>query len=481
MPPTGEGLCDLPASRMRALLLRREVSARELVEAHLRRVEAVNGAVNAIVTLTAELAMERAAAADESLARGVVTGPLHGIPVAHKDLQETRGVRTTYGSVIHADFVPHFDSLVVERMTAAGAISLGKTNVPEFGTGSQTYNAVFGATRNPYDLSKTAGGSSGGSAAALATGMVALADGSDMGGSLRNPAGFCNVVGLRPGAGRVPSWPTPLAWFDLAVDGPMARTVTDAALLLSVLAGHDARCPNSLPGDGSEFDVPLDADLCGLRVAWSRDLGGLPMDPQVTDVLDRAGISALERIGCHVDAVEPDFTGADDAFRTWRAWDYATTLRETLDRHREVLNPDVVANIEAGRRLTGDDLGRAERARTALRSRMVELLQRYDVLALPVSQVPPFDVDLPWVREIDGERMHTYLDWMRSAYWISVTGLPAISVPCGFTPEGLPVGLQLVGRACDELGLLRIAHGIERATGAFRQAPDLTDLMRRAI
>jgi amidase len=464
-------LCLKTAVELRDLVRARVVSAREVIEAHLRRVETQNPAINAIVTITGEAAMARAASADEATARGEDLGPLHGLPVAHKDLQPTAGVRTTYGSLIYADHVPDVDSLVVERMSAAGAISLGKTNTPEFGTGSQTYNAVFGPTRNPYDLTKTSGGSSGGAAAALAAGMVCLADGSDMGGSLRNPASFCNVVGLRPSAGRVPSWPSELGRFSLAVEGPMARTVTDCALLLSVLAGEDDRCPQSLPGNGREFAVDLRRDLTGMRVGWSRDLGGLAVDPAVVAVLESVALPALRDLGCVVREAAPDFTGAEDAFRTWRAWYFATTMSSTLDRHRELLNPDVVANIEAGRALTGSDLGRAERARTALWHQMRQGFRHYDVLALPVSQVPPFSVETRWVREINGTTQESYLDWMRSAYWVSATGLPAISVPCGFTSDGLPVGLQLVGRHLAELELLQIAHGFEQITEAWRRVP----------
>jgi amidase len=466
-----DALCAMTAVELRRLLGSGEVSAREVTEAHLLRTERTNPDINAIVTLTAESALQLADAADAAFARGEELGPLHGLPLAHKDLQVTRGVRTTFGSTLYADHVPDIDSIAVERIAAAGGISLGKTNTPEFGTGSQTYNAVFGATRNPYDRDKTAGGSSGGAAAALAAGMVALADGSDMGGSLRNPANFCSVVGFRPSSGVIPVWPESMGWSSLPVDGPMARTVADCALLLGVMAGHDPRSPIAIPGDGTEFHGDLARDLRGLRVAWSRNLGGLPVEPAVTEVLDRDGRTALVELGCAVRDVEPDFSGAEDAFRTLRAWSYATAFGPRLDEQRATLKPDLVANVEEGLRLTADDLGRAELVRTQLWHRMNALFQDVDVVAMPVSQVVPFDVDIPWPTEINGIVQQTYLDWMRSAYWVSATGLPAISVPCGFTDDGLPVGLQLMGRPRGDLELLQIAHGFEQATLAHRRTP----------
>jgi amidase len=468
----GGGLCDLAATELAQRLRAREVSAREVVQAHLERVEAVNPSVNAIVTLTSSRALELAAAADEALAAGSDVGPLHGLPVAHKDLQDTAGVRTTYGSTLFADHVPSADSIVVERMRSAGAISLGKTNTPEFGAGSQTYNAVFGATRNPWDLAKTPGGSSGGAAAALVTGMVALADGSDMGGSLRNPASFCGVVGLRPSLGRVPSWPADNAYFGLGVDGPMGRTVGDVALLLSALAGPDPRDPQSLPAEDGSFAAPTPR-LHGVRVGWSADLGGLPIDPRVTAVLERGGLQALTDGGAEVGPLALDMNGAEEAFRTLRAWQFAASLGPLVDEHRGEMNPDLVANVDAGRSLTGADVARAMAERTLLWHRVVATFDEVDVIAAPVSAVPPFDAGTPWVREVAGVPQEDYLGWMRSAYWVSATGLPAMSVPCGFTDEGLPVGLQLVGRPLGERALLEIAAGFEEASSTARRLPPI--------
>ena len=461
-------LCFLPATELADRLRRREVSCREVLEAHLAQIERINPQVNAIVTLVADRALDQARRADATAPDA--RGPLHGLPVAHKDLVLTKGIRTTLGSPIFADFVPEQDEIIVERMRQAGAITLGKTNTPEFGAGSQTCNPVFGATRNPYDLSKTCGGSSGGAAVGLACGMVSLADGSDLGGSLRNPASFCNVVGLRPSPGRVPVWPHRVAWFPLAVEGPMARTVQDVALLLSVLAGPDPRAPQALNEPGSLFRQDLERSFGGVRIAWSQTLGGLPFDPRVSAALESQR-AVFEGLGCIVEEATPDFRHADEIFRVWRAWYFELALGELLAGHRARMKDAVAWNIEQGQQLSGPQLGQAERRRTELYHHMREFMDRYAFLIAPVSQVPPFAVDREYVTEINGTALDTYLDWMKSCYYISVTGLPAISVPAGFTPEGLPVGVQIVGRYQDELGLLQLAHAFEQATGAWKRRP----------
>ncbi|MFD8557011.1 amidase [Streptosporangium canum] len=457
----------LTATEMLELLRTGQVSAVELLRAHLSRIEEVNPRVNAIVTLVAERALREAEEADRDLARGRWRGPLHGLPVAHKDLADTAGIRTTYGSPLFADHVPDADSLIVRRMREAGAITVGKTNTPEFGTGSHTVNEIFGATRNPYDPSRSAGGSSGGAAAALASGMVPLADGSDMGGSLRNPASFCNVVGLRPTPGRVPSPSPTAAWFTLGVPGPMARTVEDLALLMSVVAGFDAASPLAVAGSGAVFTEPLELDLTGLRVAWSPDLGGLPVDVETAKVTAQAP-AVLAGLGARVERVELDLSDAEDAFRTYRAWHYALSYG---DLPQDRLGPNVRWNVERGRAVTGADLARAERLRSGLYRRMTAFFDAYDFLIAPVSQVPPFPVDAPYVSEINGEALPDYLAWMRSAYWISVLHAPAASVPCGFTAGGLPVGVQIVGRPFADLEVLRLAHAFERATGHGARRP----------
>ena len=469
---TDTALCYLTATELALKIRSGDISAVETMEAHLAQIEKVNPQVNAIVTLLPEMAMEAARKADEKLAKGGEVGPLHGLPVAHKDLVPTKGVRTTFGSLVYEDFIPDKDALLVERLREAGAILLGKTNTPEFGAGSQTFNKVFGVTKNPYDLSKTCGGSSGGAAVSVACRMLPFADGSDLGGSLRNPTNFCNVVGFRPSVGRVPSWPNEAGWNSFAVDGPIARTVEDCALLLSVLAGPDLRSPICLPESGAVFRKPLERDLKGVRIAWSADLGGLPVDSRVTATLE-AQREVFADLGCIVEEGFPDFSDADEIFKNFRAWFYEMNLGSLLPEHRDKMKETVVWNIEAGMKLSGPELARAEVKRTALFHRVREFMQDYDFLALPVSQVPPFPIEQEFVSEINGVQMETYLDWMRSCYFISVTGQPAISVPCGFTTDGLPVGLQLVGKPQDDLGVLQLAHAFEKATRFYQKIPDL--------
>ncbi|HJN93051.1 MAG TPA: amidase family protein, partial [Dehalococcoidia bacterium] len=338
--------------------------------------------------------------------------------------------------------------------------------------GSQTFNTLFGATRNPYDTSKTPGGSGGGAAAALAARLVPIADGSDLGGSLRNPASFCNVVGLRPTAGRVPSYPAAQAWGNMSVTGPMGRSVADAALLLSAMAGPDSRNPISLEEPGTRFMEPLDRDLRGLRVAWSPDLGGLPVDARVLKVCESAR-GVFEGLGAEVEEACPDLSDAMEIFHALRAGVFATNFANAYENSRDLLKDTVIWNVEQGRKLTAVDVGRAEAARTQLYYRMQAFFERYDVLILPVAQTVPFPVEQEWVEEINGVRFENYLEWMRSCAMITVTGSPAISIPCGFTAEGLPVGLQIVGRPRDDFELLQIAHAFEQATRHGERAPEL--------
>jgi len=453
-----------------SLIQARELSAAELMEATLARIAAVNPAVNAVVTLLPERAMEGARAADAALTRDAPIGPLHGLPIAHKDTIQTAGIRTTWGSPIFRDFVPQTDALIVERERAAGAITLGKTNVPEFGAGSHTFNPIFGVTRNPYDLDVSAGGSSGGAAAALACGMHPIADGSDLGGSLRNPAGWNNVVGFRPSAGRVPSWPTSAAWFPLTVQGPLARSVEDVALMLSAVAGPDRRAPLGLAEDPSIFSQPLGRDLQGLRVAWSPTLGGLPVDRRVAEIVG-AQRTVFEGLGCSVEEAEPDLADADEIFETLRAWDFELGLGQHLDEHPDLLKETVVWNIERGRALSGPDVGRAERLRTLLYERVRRFFERYDALVLPVSQVPPFPIEEEYPTAIEGATMGSYVEWMRSSSRITVTGCPAISVPAGFTPAGHPTGLQIVGPPRADRLVLEVAYAFQEATGHWKRRP----------
>jgi amidase len=464
-------LCFLTARDLRAALGRREVSAREVLAAHLDQIERLNPAVNAVITLAAEQATAAAAAADERAAAGADLPPLHGLPVAHKDLHETAGLLTTYGSPLRANYVPAEDALVIERMRQAGVITIGKTNVPEFGAGSHTFNPLFGATRNPYDRSKSAGGSSGGTAAALACGMHPIGDGSDMGGSLRNPASFNNVVGFRPSPGRVPGWPALMAWGTMGVSGPMARTVADTALLLSVLAGPDPRSPIALETPGSRFAEPLESDPRGLRVAFSPDLGGaVPVEPEVAAATTGAALVFAD-LGARVTDASPDFTGADEVFRTLRAWNFEATFGALEEQSPEAFKATLRDNIAQGRALSGRDLARAEQLHTTLFQRVRQFFTHYDILLLPVSQVLPFDVDLEYPTEINGVPMTDYLDWMASAYLISATGCPALSVPAAFSQGGLPIGVQLVGPHHADFAVLQAGHAFEQATQVAARRP----------
>jgi amidase len=467
-------LCFATAVELARRIRAREVSVTEVVQAHLAQIERVNPKVNAIVTLTAERALAEAREKDAALARGAATGPLFGLPVVHKDLVPTRGIRTTYGSRIYRDNVPEQDALLVERLRAAGAITMGKTNTPEFGAGSQTFNEVFGRTLNPYDLTKTCGGSSGGAAVSLACGLVPIADGSDTGGSLRNPASFCNVVGLRGSVGRVPAWPTDSPWGTLHVPGAMARTVADLALMLSAMAGPDRRSPVAIAEPGDRFRGDLGRDFKDVRVAWSRDLGGLPVDRRVTKVLE-AQRGTFETLGCRVEDGEPDLTDAGNIFQVQRALNFATRYGPLLVKHRDLMKDTVIWNVEEGLALTARQIGEADVQRARLYHRVREFMERHEFLLIPTVQVPPFDVMQPYVTEINGTKLPTYIDWMRSCSDITVTALPAISVPAGFTDEGLPVGLQIVGRHQDEWGVLQLAHAFERATGFHRRRPPVAD------
>jgi len=443
------------ARSMLAALRAKEISARELLDVHLARIADRNPDINAIVSLDEERARAGAAEADERLAKGD-EAPLLGLPFAFKDTHEVAGWRTTYGSRVLKDYVPSRDELIVERIREAGVVVIGKTNTPEFAAGSHTFNEVFGTTRNPHDLSRSAGGSSGGAAAALASGMVPLAEGSDMGGSLRNPASFCGVVGLRPSLHRVPEWPQFNAWETLATGGPMARTVDDLALLLSVISGPDPRVPNALP---AYVDEPLHGRLHGLRVAVSTDLGGaFAVDQEVTDVVRAAASYFPNAVEAH-----PDLREAEEAFRTLRAWHFHAVLGKTLAKHPELFKQSLADNIRAGESLTGADVARAYHQRTNLAQRMVAFFQEYDVLLLPTSQVAPFPAEQEYPSTVGGEPMQSYLDWMRSAYFITVTGCPAISIPAGQTPDGLPVGVQLVAPNNQERRLLEVAAALEAA------------------
>jgi amidase len=467
--PLGE-VCWRGAHELAAAIRRRQLSVTEVVGAHLGRIEAVNPLVNAVVSLVPERALAEAAEADRAIASGARLGPLHGLPIAIKDLMDTVGIRTTYGSRIYADHVPAADSLLVGRLRKAGAIVVGKTNTPEFGAGSHTFNEVFGITRNPYDLTRTAGGSSGGAAAALASGMLPLADGSDLGGSLRNPAAYCNVVGLRPSPGRVGSTRPGNAWDPSSTLGPMARNVADVALMLAVIAGPDPRAPLAIAEDPASFARLAPRDLRGIRIAFSRDADGLPVDDAIAAVHERFR-AVLSGLGAQVTDLEPDLSGADEAFETFRALEFLDSHGTDVLEHPELVKQTVRQDVGWGRSLTAEQIVRAGRLRTDLFRRTQALFEHYQLLVLPTAQLPPFPVEQEWPTEVAGVAMARYYTWQRSCTRISATALPALSLPAGFTADGLPVGAQLVGRHRGELELLGYAATIEAATDLRSRHP----------
>lgn len=461
----------MTATELVALIRRREVSALEVLTAHLEQIAAINPRVNAIVTYLPEQAIETAKRADERQARGEALGLLHGLPIAHKDLFETRGIRTTMGSSVFRDYVPESDDLIITRLKAAGCVTVGKTNVPEFGAGSHTFNPVFGATRNPYDLMRSCGGSSGGAAVALATGMIPIADGSDMGGSLRNPASFCNVVGFRPSPGRVPRYPKSDGWSTLSVDGPMGRTVQDVALMLQAIAGYDARSPIALQEPASIFAAGLERDFKDVAIAFSPDLGAFPVDPAVTATI-RKQLSVFAGLGCSVEEAQPDFSDAYDIFQTLRAWSFEQSFADRFTEFGEESFKETIRwNVARGKQLSAPQISRVEAQRTELYHRVRMFLDEYEFLLLPTAQVPPFLIEWEYPREINGVAMKTYIDWMMSCACITVTGLPAISVPGGFTEDGLPVGLQIVGRPRAEFAVLQLAYAFQEATRHYQRKP----------
>jgi amidase len=467
-------LCFASARELASLIRGRAVSAREVMSAHLAQIARLNPRLNAIVAkLDDRECLALADEADRRLARGERVGPLHGLPIAFKDLEAAVGFPFTKGSPIFRQFMPVEDTVIVERLRRAGAIPIGKTNVPEFGMGSHTYNPVYGTTRNPYDTSKSAGGSSGGAGAALASGLLPIADGSDLGGSLRNPASFNNVVSLRPTVGLVPNAPTPLPLVGFSVKGALARSVSDVAFLLSVMAGPDPRDPGCHPSDPAQFLKPLGRDFTGVRVAWCPDLGGLPLDRRVRSVL-AAERATFEQLGCIVEDEVPDFTGVDEIFLTIRTWMSWIVNGPLLNEHRGQMKPEAIWDIESGSRFTGADIGRVLLRHAELLERVRLFQDSYEFILCAVSQVPPFDASLDWPKSIEGEAMENYVSWMKSAYWISATCRPAASVPAGFTPDGLPVGIQIVGRHRDDVGVLQLAHAFEQATGFGGRRPEMS-------
>ncbi|MDO8794286.1 MAG: amidase, partial [Vicinamibacterales bacterium] len=474
---TGSDIVSLDATERAWAIRSRAVSCREVMQAFLAQIDRHNPAHNAIVSLQdRDGLLQQAGERDRQLARGEYLGWMHGFPQAPKDLTSTAGITTTLGSPIYRNNVPAVDSIMVERIRRNGAILIGKTNTPEFGLGSHTYNNVFGTTLNAYDTTRTAGGSSGGAAVALALRMLPVADGSDMMGSLRNPAAYNNVFGFRPSYGRVPGGlGTEIFYPQLATEGPMARTVTDLALLLAVQAGFDDRLPLSIDQDPSMFARTLDRDFRGTRLAWLGDMGGyLPFEPGVL-ALCRGALKDLEAIGCIVEEARPDFP----CERMWSSW---LTLRALFNsgRNRPLyanpetraqMKPEAVWEVESGMTLSADAIYQASVDRSGWYMALRALFQRYDYLLLPSAQVFPFDATLHWPDEIAGRRMDTYHRWMEVVVPASLAGLPTISVPAGFDPAGLPMGMQIIGKAQADLAVLQLAYAYEQATQWVQKRP----------
>lgn len=470
-------LCRLPARALAQRIRARELSSREVVTAFLDHIAALNPRFNAIVSMRPpEQVLAEADAADAAVARGEPVGALHGLPQAIKDLAPTRGLRSTSGSPLFAEHVPQADAIVAARMRAAGAIFIGKTNVPEFGLGSHTFNPVFGATGNAWDPSRSAGGSSGGAAVALALRMLPVADGSDMGGSLRNPAAYNNVLGLRPSQGRVPHWPRVDAFMSqLATEGPMARSADDLALLLSVQSGYDARVPLSLDGAVPDWHDRLDADLSGARIAWLGDLGGhLACEPGIL-ALCEAALARLGEAGIRTEAIAPAF----DWERVWRAFVVMRQLSLGASLggayadpvQRAGMKPELQWELEGFQRLSGADVARAAVDRTAWYDLALQLLETHRFVALPSAQVFPFAIEERWPARIGAREMDSYHRWMEVVTPGTLSGCPVISLPAGWNAQGLPMGVQIIGRPRDELSLLQLAHCHERITGLLQAEP----------
>jgi amidase len=473
---TDDDPCFYSASDLVAAYHARKFSPLEVMEAVFARIDSVNPLVNAYVTLARESALANAREATKSLRQGARLGPLHGVPVSIKDVTPTQGIRTTWGSKLYENHVPNEDGLIVQRLKTAGAIVVGKTNTPEFAAGGHTFNSIFGPTRNPWNLALSAGGSSGGAAAAVATGMGPLAEGSDLGGSLRTPAAFCGVVGFRGSPGLVPIHPSLLAWNSLTVQGPIARSVADIARMLTVIAGRDDRDPMSYDVDTRAFaEAVRQPSIRGWNIAWTPDLNGLlPVDSRIIEVALSA-CDVFRRLGAKVEEACPDFSGLQDIVLGTRGVSMVALHADKLERWRSDMQDGLVWNVEQGLSLTPRDIAKAELARTVLWQRVHRFMQQYDLLILPGTAALPFPVELPYPPEIAGTAMPNYMEWFYITYAISLTALPVISVPCGFTRDGLPVGLQIVGRRRQEAAVLAAAAAFEQANPwSARQPPVLS-------
>ena len=472
---TPEKICYMPAHKLARSIRTKDLSPVELVKTFLNRIEKVNPKINAYCTVAADYAMEEAEKAEKKLMSDLPVGSLHGVPVAIKDVTLTKGIRTTFGSKLYKDYVPAVDSLVVERLKDAGAIILGKTNTPEFAAGGSTYNDLFGATRTPWNADYNSGGSSGGSAAAIAAGLCPIAEGNDLGGSLRIPASFCGIVGLRPSPGRVPLYPNDLYWDDMSVEGPMARTVSDVALMLDVISGMDKRTPMAmLPKEESFYDSTTGKIDCNFKIAWAGNLDLTPVDNEVMEIA-RGAIDVFKMLGCSVDEDHPDFSGLQETAPVLRGVRFAALYQDQLNKPEfiEKVNSNIIGNIKQGLSLRGEAVAKAKKHRSELWRKMLDFFAGYDLLILPTVPVKPFPAETAYPTEINGKAMESYIDWIMLTYAFSVTGLPAVSIPCGWTEDGFPVGLQIAGRPGAEREVLLAAACFEQARPWQERKPEL--------
>lgn len=474
-------LCDIGAVELRRMIGAKEISPVELLDSCLRRIEAVNPVLNAVTATCIERAKDEAKAAERAVLAGDALGPLHGLPIGIKDLNETAGLRTTWGSPLYADYVPAKDERMVAAVRRAGAIVVGKTNVPEFGAGANTKNPVYGATGNPFDPKRICGGSSGGSAVALATSMLPICTGSDTGGSLRIPAAFCGIVGYRPSVGLVSSERRPVGWTPITTQGPMGRNVEDTLLLLQAQISDDSRDPLAFPADPAAFGAIKPVDLGSLRVAVSDDLGFMPLDPRIRATF-RERIDLFKSVFRSCEWRNPAMADADEAFAVLRAMNFLASQRERYEKHRDKLGPNIIENVEQGLRMSLADAARGQVLATKIYREFQEFFRDIDILICPTVPVPPFPLEQRYMTHIDGKELPTYFSWLAPTYALSLTGHPVISIPCGLEPTGTPFALQICGKARSDKALLDIAHALERHLArderTARPLPNLARLMQ---
>jgi amidase len=468
-----------PAYEIAGIVKNKKISPVEVVNTFLERIEKINPLINAYCTVAGEQALQAARELETKINNGQPAGPLAGVPVSIKDVTLTKGIRTTFGSKLYSNFVPELDSLVVERLKAAGAIILGKTNTPEFAAGGSTYNDLFGPTSTPWNKAYNSGGSSGGSAAAVSAGLCATAEGNDLGGSLRIPASFCGIVGMRPSPGRIPFYPNDLYWDTMSLEGPMARNIKDLALMLDVMAGPDYRSPVALmPKEASYFEsiVQTESGKNSSKIAWSGNLGLTPIDNEVLEVAKTA-VGVFEQMGCRVVEDCPDFSGLQETAAILRGVRYAALYQDNLDKpvFLEQVNPNIIKNARQGLELTAAQIAKAEQHRSRLWQQMIVFFDSYDLIAVPTVPIKPFPLDTSYPTEINGQEMQSYIDWIMLTYAFSVTGLPVISIPCGWTDDGFPVGLQLAGKPGGERELLLAAACFEKHKPWQARRPPLAD------